>query len=341
MSRFARWGLAWYAQLALLCPLLLPSLGQADTPPQVALWPTVPFVRGQDLCQYQDSYGRSRSQQTQDMSRLLGELIRNGADTQQSTQLLHTMDRLIDHGRRLATTGYGMDVLLEGSFKAALDRLYEEQHPKQRKLSFYNASALQERVRILREQQRQGYLPDVLIKGLTGIAWGTYSYSPNCQGDVVVTLHIETSSGQTLSYQARGLPQWVMGQIGAQVFAQFQKTHFPSQLQYKGKTLELLGSPGTPIGVTSSSRKAEYACTCMQGRLPTVGEYIFLSEMGDWNGGVNSAQGLWALSKARVMAPEMPRPSIVRSSDEFHDVKIQYFCVRQLDEKPLPNACAR
>jgi hypothetical protein len=119
-----------------------------------------------------------------------------------------------------------------------------------------------------------------------------------------------------------------MGQIGQQVFAQFQRTHFPIKLNHLGKTLEVLGAPGTPIGVTSSARKAEYACQCMQARLPTVGEYVFLSELGNWNGGIDSSRGVWALSKERVMAPEMPKPSIVRSADEFHSAQIQYFCVR-------------
>ncbi len=317
-----------------------PSLSLADTPPSVALWPTVPFVRGQDLCQYQDAYGRSRIQQTQTMARLLGDLMRAGADAQQSGQLLQTMDSLIDQGRQRATAGFGMDVLLEGSFKAALDRVYEEQHPKVRKVSFYNPSALNELVRVLRAQQRQGQLEAQQIKGLTGVAWGTYSFSPGCKGDVVVTLHIETSSGRTFNYQARGLPETVMGQIGQQVFAQFQRTHFPVKVKHLGKTLEVLGGPGTPIGVTSSARKAEYACECMQARLPTVGEYVFLSELGNWNGGIDSSRGVWALSRDKVMAPEMPKPSIVRSADEFHAVQIQYFCVRHLDSKSPAAQCS-
>jgi hypothetical protein len=322
-----------------LTTLTWPSLSQADATTSVALWPTVPFVRGQDLCQYQDAYGRSRIQQTQTMARQLSDLMRAGADAQQSGQLLQTMDSLIDQGRQRATAGFGMDVLLEGSFKAALDRVYEEQHPKVRKVSFYNPSSLNELVRVLRAQQRQGQLDAQQIKGLTGVAWGTYSYSPGCKGDVVVTLHIETSSGRTFNYQARGLPESVMGQIGQQVFAQFQRTHFPVKLNHMGKTLEVLGGPGTPIGVTNSARKAEYACECMQARLPSVGEYVFLSELGNWNGGIDSSRGLWALSRDKVMAPEMPKPSIVRSADEFHSAQIQYFCVRNPDAKSSSEQC--
>lgn len=336
--------MAWPLRTARNSWLCLALLGAsvsalADAMPSVALWPTLPFVRGQDLCQYQDAYGRSRAQQANDMARLLGELLRSGADPKQASELLQTIDQLIDQGRQRATGGFGMDVLLEGSFKAALDRAYEQNPVQKRKVNFVNPSALNELVKVLRNQQRQGSLEASQLTGLTGltgVAWGTYSYSPGCKGDVLVTLHIETQAGRTFNYQARGLPESVMGQIGYQVFQQFQKTHFPSKVTHLGKTLELLGAPGHVLGTTNSPRKAEYACECMQARLPTVGEYVFLSELGDWNGGVNSAKGLWALSKERVMAPEMPNPSMVRSIQEFQSPVIHYFCVRLANEAPTP-----
>ena len=327
---------AWRTLCLCLCTLLLSGLAPAA---QVALWPTIPFVRGQDLCQYQDAYGRTRAQQTGDMARLLGDLIRAGADPKQAPELLQTLDSLIDQGRQRATGGFGMDVLLEGSFKAALDRVYEQHQPRARQVSFFNPAALNELVRVLRAQQRQGSLQSNQLSGLTGVAWGTYSYSPGCKGDVLVTLHIETQPGQTYNYQARGLPESVMGQIAYQVFSQFQKTRFPSQVTHLGKALELLGAPGNVLGSTNSPRKAQYACECMQARLPTVGEYIYLSELGNWNGGVDSDKGLWALSQERVMAPEMPNPSIVRSIKEFQSPEIRYFCVRHVVDKKPTGQC--
>jgi hypothetical protein len=131
-----------------------------------------------------------------------------------------------------------------------------------------------------------------------------------------------------------------MGQIAYQVFSQFQKTHFPSQVTYLGKTLELLGAPGNVLGTTNSPRKAQFACECIQARLPTVGEYVYLSELGDWNGGVNSSKGLWALSQERVMAPEMPNPSMVRSIKEFQSPQIRYFCVRPVVGKKTASQCS-
>jgi len=327
---------AWRTLCVSLCALLLSGFAPAA---QVALWPTIPFVRGQDLCQYQDAYGRTRAQQAGDMARLLADLIRAGADPKQAPELLQTLDGLIDQGRQRATGGFGMDVLLEGSFKAALDRVYEQHQPRVRLVSFFNPTALNELVRVLRAQQRQGSLEASQLRGLTGVAWGTYSFSPGCKGDVLVTLHIETQPGQTFNYQARGMPESVMGQIAYQVFSQFQKTRFPSQVMHLGKTLELLGAPGNVLGTTNSPRKAQYACECMQARLPTVGEYIYLSELGNWNGGVNSDKGLWALSQERVMAPEMPNPSIVRSIKEFQSPEIRYFCVRHVADKKTTSQC--
>lgn len=341
---------AW-ALAVLACACMLPVVAHAQGAPQntrpgaahsvaaVALWPTIPFVRGQDLCQYQDAYGRTRAQQAAHTMRLLTDLMRAGADPQQASALLQTIDSLIDQGRQRATSGFGMDVLLEGSFKAALDRAYEQHQPRVRKLSLVNPTALNELVRVLRAQQRQGSLDAKQLTDLTGVAWGTYSFSPSCKGDVLVTLHIETQPGQTFNYQARGMPETVMGQIAFQAFSQFQKTQFPSQVLHLGKTLELLGAPGQGIGTTNSPRQAAYACECMQARLPTVGEYIYLNELGAWNGGVASNKGLWALSQERVMAPEMPNPSIVRSIKEFQSPEVHYFCVRHVVDKKTISQC--
>lgn len=309
--------------------LMLPGITSwADHLPNLHVWPTIPFIRGQDLCQYQDAYGQSRAQQAQDIARELGLLLQGGANPQASMDLLETVDRLIQRGRTQATTGFGMDMLLEGSFKAALDRLYDEIHPKTRHIRFFNPSPLNELVRELRDQKRQGYLDASMLGSLNAVAWGSYSYSPNCKGDVVVTLHIETTRGQTFSYQARGLPESVMQTLASQAFQQLQKTHFPSTVTYRGQKLLLLGSPGAPIGEVSAPRKAQSACENINARLPTPGEYVFLSELGDWNGGINAARGLWALSDERIWAPELPKPSPVRSASEIHASDIRYICVR-------------
>ena len=45
--------------------------------PELQLWPTIPFIRGQDLCQYQDAYGRNKIQIAQDSTQDMLLLMRS------------------------------------------------------------------------------------------------------------------------------------------------------------------------------------------------------------------------------------------------------------------------
>ena len=81
-------------------------------------------------------------------------------------------------------------------------------------------------VRSLRDQKRQGYLDDKLVRDLYGIFWGTYSFAQDCNGQVLVTMHLEGKDGSTYNFQGQGLPQSVMQNIAGQVFEYFQKTKF-------------------------------------------------------------------------------------------------------------------
>lgn len=327
VARGARSG--WLCGAGVLCALWAqcgPVQAQATAP--VALWPTIPFIRGQDLCQYQDAYGRSAAEISQGLTRNLTALLRAGADPSRSVELLQAIVETTHEIRDKATAGYGMDVLLEGSFKAALDGVYAEQRPRQRNLTFFNPAPLNDLVRELRDEKRQGYLDAKTIKGLSGIAWGTYSFSPLCRGDVVVTLHIEAACGQTYNFRATGRPEAVMRPIALQAFARFQSTGFPSKVRMGHRTLELIGAPGHPIGVAATTAIAEGACASLQARLPTEEEYEFLSVKGDWNGGVCLSHNVWALKAGNVLAPDYRNPSPIRRADEFVGTELRFYCVR-------------
>lgn len=300
----------------------------AQAAPPLILWPTIPFIRGQDLCQYQDAYGRTSARIAQDLSRNLVSLLHAGADPSQSVELLRAISELTQEVRAKASSGYGMDVLLEGGFKAALDALYAEQRPTQRHLTFFNPAPLDALVRELRNEKRQGYLDARMLKGLSGVAWGTYSFGPGCRGDVVVTLHFEAACGQTYNFQGAGQPDAVMRPIAAQVFALFQRTGFPSRVRIGGRTLELIGAPGHPIGVAATTAIAEGACAALQARLPTAEEYEFLSVRGDWNGGVCLSHKVWALDAGNVLAPDYRNPSPIRRAEEFAGTEFHFYCVR-------------
>jgi hypothetical protein len=306
------------------------SVSGTSTPPAVVnLWPKIPFIRGKDLCQYHDAYGLSKSEQMRELTQTVRSLLREGVDSRNMVALLTAMDDQVNQQRKVAGSSPGMDVLLAGSLKAAVDKVYQERRPQTRRLNFFNPAPLNELLKQLKDPQKQAVWDPLVMRGLSGVAYGTYSYAPTCRGDVVVTLHIDLTCGNTYHYQAQGFPEQVMQLIGQQVFDTFQQTQFPSKIKMGQRSLALLGSPGGAIGVSPSPKSAEMACQAMQARLPTAEEYEYLSNLGDWNGGVTCSRGkLWAMSDNKVMAPDLPNPSPVRSVAEFPGQNFSYYCVR-------------
>jgi hypothetical protein len=308
--------------------LALCSVANAQAAAPLSLWPTVPFIRGQDLCQFQDAYGKSRSEQALEMTSRLKDLLAYGAQADEALDSLLAMDALIDKNRKLATTGFGMDMTLEAGLKAALDGLYRELKPRERKLVFINPVPLLELLRDLRTQQRQGNLDLKQLSKISGFAWGTYAYGPGCRGDVLVSIHVELATGASHSFQAQGRPESVMSSVAGQIFQHFQRTQFPSLVSIGKKSLTLLGAPGSPIGMAPSPSLAESACKASRARLPLVDEYEFLSALGDWSGGVSLDHKLWALADDHVLAPDLRNPSPVRHPEDVNSNEIYFYCVR-------------
>jgi hypothetical protein len=295
----------------------------------VNIWPQIPFVRGKDLCQYHDAYGRTKSAQMFELTQTIRSLIREGVDSRNIVNLLNVMDDQINRQRSIAGSSPGMDVMLAGSVKASLDRVYRERSPQVRKFNFFNPAPMNELLRLMRDPQKQVAWDPKLLNALSGVAYGTYSYAPSCRGDLVVTLHVDLSCGHTYHFQAQGFPEQVMQNIGQQIFETFQQTQFPSKVKIGTKNLELVGAPGTTIGKAPSTRSAEMACKAIQARLPTADEYEYLSNLGDWNGGVHCSRNkLWAMEGNKVMAPDLPNPSPIRPITEFPGQEFSYYCVR-------------
>ena len=294
----------------------------------LSLWPTIPFIRGQDLCQFQDAYGKSRSELAQEMAGLLKDLLSYGAEGDEALNSLLAIEALITKNRRLATTGQAIDLTLEASLRAALDGLYREIKPKDRKLTFLNPTPLLDMLRELRSAQRQSTLNQQQLAKISGFAWGTYAYGPGCRGDLLVTLHIELGSGASHSFQAQGRPESVMTAVAAQMFKQVQRTVFPSVVNMGKKSLTLLGAPGSPIGMAPTPAVAEAACAASRGRLPLWDEYEFLSALGEWSGGVALDHSFWALADGHVLAPDLRNPSPVRHPEDVNSNEIYFYCVR-------------
>jgi len=292
------------------------------------LWPTVLFVKGQDLCQFGEGFGASRKEQVNDMASQLKDLMRYGASTREGMEALFNLDAMVDKNRGQSTATSRMDVTLEASLKAYLDRMYLGFNPKDIKLQFVDPSPLSDLITRLRDDERRDTVDVQQLALLSGIAWGTYSYGPGCRGDLLVTVHIELNNGTTSSFQAQGKPESVMSAIAADIVRHFQRTTFPTIVMMGDKPLVLLGAAGKPINTAPNPLIAEQSCTLIKARLPTLEEYDFLSILGDWNNGVSLGHFVWALSGNRVLNPDTRNPSPIRTPAEVNHMPVNFYCVR-------------
>lgn len=293
-----------------------------------ALWPSIPFFRGADLCQYQDAYSRSRSALMREMGAQVKELVFLGATPEEALVPLVVIDGLITKNRALATGGPGWDVTLEAAIKSSLDQMMREASPRVRKIGFFNPGSLADLLTNLREQRQRGPLDARMLSRISGVAWGTYTFASGCRGDILLTVHVELRSGETFSFSGSGLPETAAHMVANRMFTAFQTTRFPSDVLLGNKRLTLVGTPAGPVTHTPTPADAERACTAMNARLPTAEEYEQLSMLGDWSGGVSLKHDIWALAGGKVLAPDLRNPSPIRSVDEVRGQDLHFYCVR-------------
>ena len=313
---------------SLIGVLLLGIFSTPSNAADVTLWSTIPFIRGQDLCQFKDAYGRSRNALRNEMVSDVKDLMAMGAEAKDSAAVIIALDKLIDKQRQAASSGLGMDVTLEGLLKAGLDQTYRDINPNNKKVSFFNPTSLMELLTTLKDQQRQGQMERKQFARISGIAWGTYAYAPSCNNDILLTLHVALHTGETINFSAKGEVEWAANRIAQMLFNQFQATQFPSDVTLNGKRLTLVGTPGSPVCHAPSSTIAEKACASIKARLPTWDEYEALGIMGDWNGGVTLKYDVWALAANKVLAPNLRSPSPVRDPEEVRGEDIHFYCVK-------------
>ncbi len=295
---------------------------------KISLWPTILFIKAQDLCQYQDAYGQSRSESMLKASQQISKLVSSGMDSQSAASILLTLDELVDKNREMATAGKGMDVLLESSLKAYIDADTIGLNPENTRLEFSNQGAIDQFLAALRDNKRLENFGSLELLKVKGFIWGTYSYAPNCKGDLWVTIHIQLPKDESVSFQAQGKPELVMQSISNQMVAHFQRTRFPTVIQLGDNTLVLVGAPGTSINKAPNPSIAENACAMIKARLPKMQEYDFLSILGDWNGGVSLGHRLWALAGNAVLAPDFRNPSPIRKHSDMNYAEVSFYCVK-------------
>lgn len=303
----------------------LSAQAQSSAP---ALWPTIPFVRGADLCQYQDAYSRSRSSLMREMGAQVKELVFLGATPEEALVPLVVIDSLISKNRALAAGGPGWDVTLEAAIKSSLDQMMREAAPRVRKIGFFNPGSVLDLLNNLREQRQRGPLDVRMLSRVSGVAWGTYSFASGCRGDIVLTVHVELRSGETFSFSGSGLPETAAHMVANRMFTAFQTTRFPSDVLLNSKRLTLVGTPAGPVTHAPTPADAERACVSMSARLPSAEEYEQLSMLGDWSGGVSLKHDIWVLAGGKVLAPDLRNPSPIRSMDEVRGQDLHFYCVR-------------
>jgi hypothetical protein len=295
---------------------------------KITLWPTVFFLRGADLCQFQDAFGSSRNELVSQSMTHMKDLLSLGVSAVDAIYALEKIDALIDKNKEQAIAGSGMDIMLEGTLKASVNSLTRNFNPQNTRLEFANPGSIQQLIRGLKNNKRFDTEDAVLLSKVKGFVWGTYSYSPGCKGDLLVTLHVVLPKGESVSFQDQGKPEIVMSKIALQMVRHFQKTSFPSMVMMEDKVLVLIGAPGSSINQAPTPEIARVACKMFNARLPTVDEYEYLSILGDWNGGVSLDHQFWALSDKKILSPDTRNPSPVRTHTEIHYAEVNFYCVK-------------
>lgn len=285
----------------------------------ITLWPTIPFARGQDICQFVDTYGSSKRQQTGEMISQLERLLVNDAKTLEALQALTAIQAQVDSERAEARRAPNIAVTLEATFRAALDNVYERIRPEVRMISLIGAP---------RAASAPSALQSNVLNGASAVAWGTYSFAPNCAATLLVTLHIRQRCGKFVSFQATGRVEQVMTDIAGQVFSHYQATRFPVDLSLGSRTVTLLSPAGGVVAKAATSAQAEAACKALGARLPTAEEYSLLHVRGDWSGGICTDGKYWALASGYVFAPALVRPSPIRREADVSADELHFYCVR-------------
>lgn len=309
--------------IALLVLLGFSANAQADR-----IWSSIPFIRGADLCAYKQAYSQTRSEYMSEMTGLASELMQSGAKGSEALDMLVTFDALYDKNVRLATQHKYLDVTLENTLKAYFDGYYRDFPVVDRKLEFVQMNDIRYIINSINNGQRPGWIPANAEDLVDYMAYGSYSFAPNCRGNIQVTLTLVGSDGSTKNYQGLGQPSVVMSQIASRMFEDFQRTQFPTTVRIGNRNLEIIGTHNGSIGRATSYRQAQQTCDYMNARLPRAFELEAIDSYGDWNGGVSINKYVWAIAGGNVYHPGLMNPTPVRSPSEVNARVYNFYCVR-------------
>lgn len=291
--------------LALITLLTTTHVEARENP--VLIWPSIPFVRGADLCQFHNA-SQSRHQYLQTMIGHARELLNARVSGYQALALLREFEQSYQTLNRQVR---GLEVTLEASFLAFIDQYHRDLRPRVKKIRF----------------ARRDLQDDQLPAQIDFFAYATFTLSPDCREALQVTLHLMGRGGLMESYTATGHPSTVMSQIASQVYTEYQRTHFPSTLKIGNQTYTLIGGLNGSVDEVQNLDMAELACETLGGRLPNAQELDLIHTYGDWSGGVSLGRSVWALPGGKVFHPGLRNPSPVREPWEVNAKSFKYYCL--------------
>lgn len=279
-------------------------------------WPQIPFnMQGANLCEYRSAYSHTRLGYLNELARLSRQI--SSFPTYSSIGALTRFNEVYELNMAYAARGLGKT--LESSFKAFINDYYRNLRPRTRNLEFSYGE------QILTDILRGGVKPSEDTIDL--VALGHYSFSPNCNGTLYVTLELVDLAGTSRTYQATGHVSVVMSKIASKIFEDYQRTQFPSTINYRGKELILLGGANGDIDSVFDLRSAQEICYSMGARLPSSEEYAFINAIGSWSGGISLGDTPWALNYPNLYAKYNGRYQ-VRNRQFYPPQNFKYICVR-------------
>lgn len=294
----------------------------------VDIWSSIPFTRGADLCSFQNSYGQSRNEYMQDMIQMATRLMDYGSYGYEALEILKEFENLYNKNKELALRGKHIDVTLESTLKSSLSEIYRQRGIRNQKVNFKQMGSLRRAI----DQLNRGQLPDNYndqdLKNLDYIAYGSYSFSPNCKGKILVTLHLIGKDNRLKSYQSTGDLSTVMAKIAQDILLDFQRSDFPATIRVGSRTITILGALESNIGLVNRVARADQACKLLGGKLPNREELELIDMLGDYNGGISIGRKVWALSGNKVYHPLLQNPTPVRSESEVNTRDFYYYCIR-------------
>ena len=288
------------------------------------IWPRIPFnIIGANLCEFRAAYSQTRSQYMKEMVSMAEKLLKAGDLDPVDT--LMNFNRMYEENLRYARRGLG--ITLENTFKGYLEEYYRNIKPRVRNLEFKHVIPIDEVINMAIRGGQVPYISQSDIDKLDLMAYGSYSMSPNCNGNVIVTLNVIDKNGISRSYNGAGRPSTVMSQIASRFFEDYQRTKFPSKIRIGSKTLTLLGGFNGDIDRTSYLDQAEKMCETLGGRLPTAQEYKFINSYGSWSGGITLGHNVWAMKFPYVFVPYFENAP-QRTHSQVNASEFLYTCVR-------------